>query len=457
MSGENASVGKERPRRRGWARALVVLASVLAFAAILAVWANRQVLNTDNWTNTSTELLENRVIRDQIAVYIVDELYANVDVTAELRAALPERLQPLAGPAAGGLRQLAERASKEALARPRAQQAWADANRNAQLALLTVLEGGGPVVSTEGGDVVLDLKALLGQMQERVGIGGRLQERLPDSAAQITIMRVGPARGGAERSEDPPRAADRPRGAVARALRPRARARAGLAARGAARVRDRLRARRRPRADRPGPGGAGARQRADEDRRRAARGPRGVDDLDDPARPGGVGDDRLRRVHGLRRVAGRAVAADGRGPARGRAVRAPSGRRLRGPRRVRRAAAVVGADARDPRPRPGADPRRAARDRHGGAAAQDRARASRCRHGRVDRAHARARRHGAPGSAQGTAGGRAAVARGVARRDRGEDEVLGRIVEGERSSGSSARRSRRRACSTSRSSRRRSG
>lgn len=185
MSGENANA---RPRRRGWARALVVLASVLAFAAILAVWANRQLLNTDNWTNTSTELLENRLIRDQIAVFLVDQLYANVDVSAELSAALPERLQPLAGPAAGGLRDLAERASKEALSRPRAQQAWADANRNAQLGLLKVLEGGGPAVSTENGDVVLDLHVLLAQMQERVGIGGRLQDRLPASAAQITIM-----------------------------------------------------------------------------------------------------------------------------------------------------------------------------------------------------------------------------------------------------------------------------
>ena len=35
---------------------------------------------------------------------------------------------------------------------------------------------------------MLDLRALLEQMEERVGIGGRLQERLPASAAQITIM-----------------------------------------------------------------------------------------------------------------------------------------------------------------------------------------------------------------------------------------------------------------------------
>jgi len=51
-----------------------------------------------------------------------------------------------------------------------------------------MLEGGGPVVSTTGGNVVLDLSALLGQLQERVGVGGRLQERLPASAAQIPIV-----------------------------------------------------------------------------------------------------------------------------------------------------------------------------------------------------------------------------------------------------------------------------
>jgi hypothetical protein len=182
------TVTAAKPRRRGWARSLVVLASILAFLAIIAVWANRQILNTDNWTRTSTQLLEDRAIRDQIAVYLVDQLYANVDVAGELRAALPERLQPLAAPAAGGLRNLAERAARDTLARPRAQERWAAANRQAQETLLKVLEGGGSVVSTTNGNVVLDLSALLEQMQERVGVGGRLENRLPASAAQITIM-----------------------------------------------------------------------------------------------------------------------------------------------------------------------------------------------------------------------------------------------------------------------------
>src|SRR3954468_12507382 len=95
--------------RRTVARVLVVLASILAFGGILAIWANRQVLNTDNWTETSTELLQRPVIRNQLAAYLVDQLYANVDVEGELRSAFPPRLQPLAGPAAGALRDLANR------------------------------------------------------------------------------------------------------------------------------------------------------------------------------------------------------------------------------------------------------------------------------------------------------------------------------------------------------------
>jgi hypothetical protein len=169
--------------------AIVVAASVLAFFAVFAVWANRQALNTDNWTETSSELLENEAIRTQIAVFLVDQLYANVDVEARIRAALPPRAQGLAGPLAGGVRNFAERAARELLGRPRPQKLWEEANRRAHTRLLQIVEGGGDVVSTEGGDVTLDLGALLGQTQQRVGVGGRLQEKVPPEAGELTIMR----------------------------------------------------------------------------------------------------------------------------------------------------------------------------------------------------------------------------------------------------------------------------
>src|SRR4051794_14378489 len=177
--------------RRTVARGLVVLASILAFAGILAVWANRQLLNTDNWTKTSTELLQRPVIREQLAGFLVDQLYANVDVQGEIGQALPPLLQPLAGPAVSGLRDLAGRASLRALESPRVQDLWAAANREAQISLLKVLDGGGPNVSTGQGVDVLHLQRLLQSMEQRLGVGGRVAAALPPGAANIVVLRSG--------------------------------------------------------------------------------------------------------------------------------------------------------------------------------------------------------------------------------------------------------------------------
>ena len=183
--------GADRARRRGLPLVLVGVASVLAIVAIFALWANRQLLDTDNWTETSSELLENDDIRGQVAVFLVDQLYANVDVQARLREALPPRADALAGPAASGLQDLAQQGIDGLLQRPRAQALWEQANRRAHQRLLAVVEDDGDgAVSTSGGDVTLDLKTLLGRTQERVGIGGRVEEKLPADAAQITIVHV---------------------------------------------------------------------------------------------------------------------------------------------------------------------------------------------------------------------------------------------------------------------------
>ena len=183
-----ASEGSKR--RRLLPLTLITVGSILAFLAIFAVWANRQLLDADNWTETSTELLENDEIRGQLSIYLIDELYANVDVQAELAQALPPRLQPLAGPAAGAFQDLGVRGVDRLLERPRAQVLWEQANRRAHTRLLQVVEdGGGEAVSTGGGNVTLDLKALLEQTQEQFGVGGRLADRLPPDAAQLTVLK----------------------------------------------------------------------------------------------------------------------------------------------------------------------------------------------------------------------------------------------------------------------------
>jgi Short C-terminal domain len=183
-----SSTPPSRAHRRT-ALALVVVASLLAFLAIFALWANRQLLDTDNWTETSSSLLEDDDIRGQVATFLTNELYTNVDVQARLRQALPPRADALAGPAAGALRQVVERAVDRLITRPRPQRAWEEANRRAHRRLLQVVEGGGDGVSTSGGNVTLDLGTLLGRAEGQLGIGGRLEGKIPPGAAELTVLR----------------------------------------------------------------------------------------------------------------------------------------------------------------------------------------------------------------------------------------------------------------------------
>lgn len=167
---------------------LLVIATLVAFLGIFSIWVNRQALNTDNWVNTSTKLLENKAIQAQMSTFLVNQLYANVDVEAELEKELPAPAKALAGPAAGGLRQLAQQASEKALASPQFQGLWGEANRAAHEQLLKVIDGGGPAVSTEGGKVTLHLGTLVSQVGAQIGLPSALLSKLPPEAGNLTVL-----------------------------------------------------------------------------------------------------------------------------------------------------------------------------------------------------------------------------------------------------------------------------
>jgi hypothetical protein len=199
MSAESRppSIGKDaeaappgpKPGHPRLVAALLVLATLLTVVGIFSAWINRQALNTDNWVNTSTKLLQNEDVQEQLSIYLSDQLIANVNLEEELQKALPPKLAPLAAPAAGALEQLAPQAAEKALERPKVQELWASANRAAHEALLKVIDGGGAAVSTSGGEVTLNLGTLLGQISEKLGVGGKIAEKLPPEAGQITVLK----------------------------------------------------------------------------------------------------------------------------------------------------------------------------------------------------------------------------------------------------------------------------
>jgi hypothetical protein len=174
--------------RRIWVRLALGLATVLAVFAIFATWANRQLLNPSNWSKTSTALLQKQTIRSSLSTYLIDQLYANVNVPAQLKSGLPTRLQPLAGPISGALHNVAEQTAEKALETPRVQEVWKKANRAADQTLVTIVEGGGSRVQIQGGTVSLNLRQVVADLTQRLGLPSSLAEKLPASVANVKVV-----------------------------------------------------------------------------------------------------------------------------------------------------------------------------------------------------------------------------------------------------------------------------
>ena len=171
MTGE-AKAGKTG--RRALPMILIVLATIVGITSVFALWAKRQLLETDTWTETSEELIQDADIQDAVATFLVTALYDNVDVEAELANRLPPDLAPLAGPAAGALRNVADDVALKALEQPKVQQLWTDASSAAQEKLIALIEDEGQFVSTSGGVVTLDLTSLLESLTTQLGVGSKL-------------------------------------------------------------------------------------------------------------------------------------------------------------------------------------------------------------------------------------------------------------------------------------------
>jgi hypothetical protein len=178
--------------RRAAVLTLVVAATVVALAAVVAVWVQRQVLDTDVYVRTSSAMLADPAIRTAVATYAVDELYKRVDVQAELKDVLPNDADRFSNLAAAALRPAAYQVVDRALQTSALASFWERANRQAHEQFVSsVVNGGGNTVSTEGGVVRLGLRPILVEATQRIGLGDSLAARIPADAGSIEVVRSG--------------------------------------------------------------------------------------------------------------------------------------------------------------------------------------------------------------------------------------------------------------------------
>lgn len=149
---------------------LIVLASVLLVFSITANWVQREALETKQVEDTTDQIVRDEDVREALATFTVDQLYASVDVQGEIEQRLPGPAQPLAAPVAAATRQLATNVAERALASPQVQNLVTTAVGRAHEQFVSLIEDESEFVSTTGGDVTLQYGSVVADLAVRLGV-----------------------------------------------------------------------------------------------------------------------------------------------------------------------------------------------------------------------------------------------------------------------------------------------
>jgi hypothetical protein len=177
MNGVTPAAGS-RHRHRTLVWVLIVVASVVLVFSMVANWVQTEVLDSGQFSNNTEQILQNKDVQEQLSLFAVDQLYANVDVQAQIEQRLPPPARPLAAPVTAATRQLATNVAKTALASPRVQGLVATAINGAQQRFVSLIDDKGQFVSTQGGDVTLEYGSFIADIATRLGVD-------PSSISQI--------------------------------------------------------------------------------------------------------------------------------------------------------------------------------------------------------------------------------------------------------------------------------
>ncbi len=167
---EGSPPSDPRRRHRVLVWSLVVFASVVLIFSIVANWVQTELLDSGQVATTTEQILEDSDVQQQLSIFTVDQLYANVDVQGAIEQKLPSSVQAFAVPITAATRQLATNVAEKALASPEVQGLVTGAVGLAHQQFVSLIEDKGQYVSTTGGEVTLEYGSVVADLAARLGV-----------------------------------------------------------------------------------------------------------------------------------------------------------------------------------------------------------------------------------------------------------------------------------------------
>lgn len=182
---------------------LILIGALLAPAAIVAHWAQRELTDTDRYLATIGPLAGDPVIQSAIANRLTDEVMNAVDVGALFGSAvtalgdqgLPPRLTTALGaleqPVVNGVTSFVHDAATRVVESDAFASAWLEANRIAHTQLVALMQGdeGNVLQIGDDGQLVIQLSGLIETLKgELVEAGFGLAANIPQIDATFTLV-----------------------------------------------------------------------------------------------------------------------------------------------------------------------------------------------------------------------------------------------------------------------------
>ncbi|WP_327683211.1 hypothetical protein [Streptomyces sp. NBC_00467] len=181
---------------------LILFAALLSVLAVVAVWANSIVRDTNRYVATVGPLASDPDVQQAVTNRVTDVVLARINVDAlvkELQDAVSERGVPpraaqlvgnLEKPIKNGLEQLVGRTTERVVSSSAFETVWVDANRSVHSALDKALTGSSDsAVSLKGNQVAIDVGPLVAKVKQRlVDAGLGVAAKIPDVQTDFVVF-----------------------------------------------------------------------------------------------------------------------------------------------------------------------------------------------------------------------------------------------------------------------------
>lgn len=181
---------------------LIILASLLSLLAVVAVWANSIIRDTDRYVSTVAPLASDPDVQQAVTTRVTNVVLKQIDVdalVAELsRAAAQKGVPPkaaslinnLSGPINSGLKELVSSTVMKVVSSSAFEKAWTNANRRAHSAVDKALTGtGGGAVQLKDNQVAIDVGPIVAQVKQRlVDSGLAVAAKIPEVHTDFVVV-----------------------------------------------------------------------------------------------------------------------------------------------------------------------------------------------------------------------------------------------------------------------------